>query len=136
VERGAADDEPVYLEFADALELYAAIIGGTLSEAGDQLRNRSGLESALTRPRSYAHYEHADLALQATVLAHGVAEGQTFIDGNKRLALVAMLAFLEVNGQSVEASDPELADWILSLGAGTSAGQLAELIRERLRPLR
>jgi death-on-curing protein len=136
VERGAADDEPVYLELADALDLYAAIIGGTVTQAGDQLRNRSGLESALARPRSYAHYENADLVLQAAVLAHGIAENQAFIDGNKRLALVAMLTFLEVNGQSVEASDPELADWILNLSAGTSAGQLAELIRERLRPLR
>lgn len=68
------------------------------------------------------------------MLAHGIAEGQTFIDGNKRLALVA-LTFLEVNGCRVEASDPELADWILRLSAGTSAGQFAELIRERLRPL-
>jgi len=30
------------------------------------------------------------------VLAHGIAESQTCIDGNKRLALVAMLTFLEV----------------------------------------
>ena len=71
MECAAADEEPVYLEFADALELYAAIIGGTVSEAGDQLRNRSGLESALARPRSYAHYEDADLARQAAMLAHG-----------------------------------------------------------------
>lgn len=133
---GAADDEPVYLELADALELYAAIIDGTVSEASDQLRNRSGLESALARPPSYAHYEQADLVLQAAVLAHGIAESQTFIDGNKRLALVAMLTFLEVNGQRVEASDPELANWILSLAAGTSPRQLAELIRARLQPLR
>lgn len=60
----------------------------------------------LARPPSYAHYEHADLALQAAVLAHGIADSQTFIDGNQRLALVAMLTFLEVNGQRVEASDP------------------------------
>jgi hypothetical protein len=31
------------------------------------------------------------LALQAAVLAHGIAESQAFIDANKRLALVAML---------------------------------------------
>lgn len=136
MERGAAEDEPIYLELGDALELYAAIIGGTLSVAGDQLRNRSDLESALTRPRSYANYEDADLALQAAVLAHGIAESQTFIDGNKRLALVVMLTFLEVNGYRVEASDPELAGWILSLSAGTTATQLAELVRERLRDLR
>ena len=29
--------EPIYLEFADALELYAAIIGGTPAQAADQL---------------------------------------------------------------------------------------------------
>lgn len=135
MELGAADDEPVYLELADALELYAAILGPTVGKADDQLRDRSGLESALARPHRYAHYEHADLALQAAVLAHGIAEGQAFIDGNKRLALVAMLTFLEINGQRVEAPDPLLANWILSLGAGTSPHQLAKLIRERLRPL-
>lgn len=47
-----------------------------------------------------------------------------------------MLTFLEVNGERVEASDPELADWILSLSADTTAAQLADLIRERLRPIR
>jgi death-on-curing protein len=55
------------------------------------------LAGAIARPGTYAHYENADLALQA-VLAHGIAEGQHFIDGNKRTALVAMLTFLEING--------------------------------------
>ncbi len=87
------ENEPVYIELADALELYAAIIGGTTGQAADQLRDQAGLESALGRPRNYAHYQEADLALQATALAHGIAESQTFIDGNKRLALVSMLIF-------------------------------------------
>jgi death-on-curing protein len=59
----------------------------------------------------YTHYEDADLALQAAMLAHGIAESQCFIDGNKRLALVAMLAFLEVNGYAVEASRPRKRAW-------------------------
>jgi death-on-curing protein len=133
---GTADEEPVYLELADALELYAAIIEGTVTQARDQLRNLAGLESALARPRIHAHYENADLALQAAVLAHGIAEGQPFIDGNKRLALVAMLTFVEINGQPIEATDPELAEWIISLSAGTTVEQLAELIRGRLQPFR
>jgi death-on-curing protein len=136
VEEAAAEGEPVYLELTDALELYAAIIGGTVLQAGDHLRDRAGLESAMGRPPAYAHYENADLALQAAVLAHGIAESQAFIDGNKRLALVAMLTFLEVNGYRVEASDPELAEWILSLSAGTTPTQLAHLIRAGLRLLR
>jgi hypothetical protein len=46
-------------------------------------------------------------ALPAAVLAHGIAEGQPFLDGNKRLALVAMLTFLEINGYRVDATHPE-----------------------------
>lgn len=130
----AGESEAVYLDFVDALELYAAIVGATVEQAADRLRDRPGLESALGRPLSYAFYEQGDLALQAAALAHGIAESQTFIDGNKRLALVAMLTFLEVNGLRVEASDPELAAWILGLSAGTTPEQLAELIRARLRP--
>lgn len=126
------ENEPVYIELADALEFYAEIIGGTIGQAADQLRDQAGLESALGRPRNYAHYQEADLALQAAALAHGIAESQGFIDGNKRLALVSMLTFLEVNGYDVNAADPELADWIIDLSAGTTAEELAGLIRSRL----
>jgi hypothetical protein len=60
-----ADDlESIYLTIDDVLELYAAIIGGTTSQASDQLRNRPGLESAIGRPAAHAHYEGADLATQ------------------------------------------------------------------------
>lgn len=121
--------EPVFLTLEDILELYAAIIGGTTNQAVERLRNRAGLESALERPASYAHYENADLALQAAVLAHGIAEGQPFLDGNKRIALVAMLTFLEANGYRARASDPELADWIIRLSTGTTPQELAQLIR-------
>jgi death-on-curing protein len=125
--------EPVYLALTDVLELHALIIGASASEAADQLRNRTGLESALARPETYAHYEDADLALQATVLAHGIAEGQQFIDGNKRTALIAMLAFLEINGWRVEASDRELADWILSFSRGAMPEAVAEFVNAAAR---
>lgn len=72
--------------------------------------------------------------MQASPLAHGIAESQTFVDGNKRLALVAMLTFLEINGFAVDAPDVELAKWIIGLSQGTTPEQLAELVRGRLRP--
>ncbi len=112
--------EPVYLTLDDVLELYGLI---TAAEAGDQLRNHDGLESALARPETYAHYQDADLALQAAVLAHGIAEGQQFIDGNKRTALVAMLTFLEINGWRVEARRT------LSWPTGFSASAPVRLLR-------
>ena len=129
------DLESIYLTLEDILELYAAIIGGTTAQAGDQLRNHSGLESALDRPATHAHYERADLATQAAVLAHGIAEGQPFLDGNKRLALVAMLTFLEVNGFSVPVPDRQLADWVISLSTGTTPEELAERIRSTRVPV-
>lgn len=132
---GEGAGEPIYLELADALQLYAAIIGGTLAQVADQLRDQGALEGALSRPRSYDDYEDADIALQATVLAHGIAESQAFIDANKRLALVAMLTFLELSGYRLEASDPDLADWILSFSAGTTPQQLAPLVRDAMRPI-
>ena len=125
------DAEPVYLSVEDVLTLYGLIIGASSTQAADQLRNRGGLESALARPAAYAHYEDADLAHQAAALAHAIAEGQQFIDGNKRTALVAMLTFLEVNGLRVEATDRELADWILSFSAGATPKQVADLVRAR-----
>jgi death-on-curing protein len=127
--------ESIYLTIEDVLELYAAIIGGTTSQASDQLRNRPGLESAIGRPAAHAHYEGADLAAQAAVLAHGIAESQSFLDGNKRLALVAMLTFLEVNGYSVPVSDRELADWIIDLSAGMSPEDVAGRIRSVMTPV-
>jgi prophage maintenance system killer protein len=65
------------------------------------------LEGAVGRPATHAHDEQADLALQASVLAHGIAQAQPFVDGNKRTALAAMLTFLEINGYSAEATDRE-----------------------------
>ncbi|HTB51120.1 MAG TPA: Fic family protein [Solirubrobacteraceae bacterium] len=135
--QGDEPDEPelVYLTLPDVLDLYALIIEATALEGADQLRNRDGLQSALARPETYAHYQSADLALQAAVLAHGIAEGQPFIDGNKRTALVAMLTFLEINGLRVAASDPELADWMISFSAGATPEDVAERLRSALRSI-
>ena len=80
------DDGYVYLSPDHALEIYAAIFGLTTEQAADHLRSQEAVEGALGRPASYAHYEQADLALQAAVLAHGIAETQSFVDWNKRTA--------------------------------------------------
>lgn len=129
----AEDDGIVYLVIEDVLEFFGAIIGGTPEQAADQLRDRGALEGALARPQMHGHYEGSDIALQGAVLAHGIAESQSFIDGNKRAALIAMLTFLEINGVVVEATDQELARWIIDLSAGLTPQELAERIRAAAR---
>jgi hypothetical protein len=46
-----------------------------------------------------------------------------------------MFTFLEVNGQRVETTDPEMADWTIGLRGDTNAKRLAKLIRDRLQSL-
>jgi death-on-curing protein len=130
----AGENGLLYLEIEDILVLYAALFECTEQEAADQLRNREGLEGALSRPLMYAHYQEADLALQAAVLAHGIAEGQPFIEGNKRAAALACIAFLEENDNKLTASQAELATWIHALSKGGTAEELGEHIRLALVP--
>jgi death-on-curing protein len=135
---GTGENEIRYLDAADVIQLHAEIVDCTEREAADRLRSLQGMEGAVARPAWHALHGHADLAMQAAVLAHGIAEGQIFIDANKRTALVALRTFLRLNGWGVEATQEERADWIMSLSAGTSPEQLAERLRAAMRrvPLR
>lgn len=129
----AEGDGTVYLGVDDILSVYAQIFGCTSAQARDQLRNPEGLEGALARPLFQAHYGQADLAKQAAVLAHGIAEGQLFVDGNKRTALAALRLFLLANGFDVEATQAEKAQWILDLSDDLNEDGLAARLRLAMR---
>jgi death-on-curing family protein len=131
-----AESGVLYLEIEDVFAIYAELFACSDQEAADQLRSRDGLESALARPLAYAFYEAADLSLQAAALAHGIAEGQYFLDGNKRVALSALSTFLLANGYLQSASQVERIDWMLNLSRGSSLGELAERIRRGLVAMR
>jgi death-on-curing family protein len=131
----AEHEDIVYLDVDDVLVLYGELFGCSVERAKDQLLRPELLESALTRPAHYAFYQGADLALQAAVLAHGVAENQPFVDGNKRTAELAMLTFLDLNGYEMSGSDQDEADlatWILDLSAELTPEGLADRLRPRL----
>ena len=127
--------ELLYLELDDVLALYADLFALDESGARDRLRNEDGLSSALHRAKSYAQYMNADAATQGAALAHAIAEGQPFLDGNKRIALLALRTFLAINGHDVTASQEERADWMISLSSGQTVEQLSRRIRAALREL-
>ena len=122
-----------YLELEDVIGLYADLFSLDDQGARDRLRNEDGLRSALNPPQTYAHYMKADIATQAAALAHGIAEGQPFLEGNKRIGLIALRTFLAINGYDVEASQEEKAEWMISLSRGQTIEELAERIRGVLR---
>jgi death on curing protein len=67
-------------------------------------------------------------------LAHGIAEGQLFIERNKRVALAALHTFLLVNGLQIDASQEERARWILTLAVpGRTAEEKVRDLAARLR---
>ena len=53
--------------------------------------------------------------MQAAILAHGIAQNQSFLDGNKRTAVIAMSTFLALNGWDVDVPNSRLAQLIPTL---------------------
>jgi death-on-curing protein len=82
------------------------------------LRDENALESALSRPINRCRYEEGDLASLAAACAFGLARNHAFIDGNKRIAFVAMTTFLRLNGVPFRPDQAEATAIILALAAG------------------
>jgi death-on-curing protein len=55
--------------------------------------------------------------MAAAYLFH-LVKNHPFIDGNKRVGLETALVFLEINGQSIDATDESLVDLVLQTVQG------------------
>ncbi|HEX6507968.1 MAG TPA: type II toxin-antitoxin system death-on-curing family toxin [Chloroflexota bacterium] len=127
-------EDILYLDVDDVLRLHARIFDMDPGAARDRLRDAPALESALGRPIHHATYGDADIAMQAAILAHGVAQSQSFLDGNKRTALITMATFLALNGWGVDVPDPRPAQLIIDFAADAPADVLADELRGGLLP--
>jgi death-on-curing protein len=109
-------NEPVWPPF----ELIIAIHERQLREHGGPsgLRDQGALESALGRPKNQWMYDDADLARLAAAYAFGIARNHPFVDGNKRMALLALATFLGLNDIEFTASEAEAVVMIRGLAAG------------------
>jgi death on curing protein len=126
----------LYLELGDLI----AIATGVLELEVDAVLHITDLglaDSALARPQaSFAGQEfYVEPPQKAAALLFGLARNHAFVDGNKRIALMATLLFLNLNGLDLDLDPPEEAYDVI---AGTAAGEvnqakLAEWISARLR---
>ncbi len=87
------------------------------------VRDLGLLQSALAAPQSGfgEQYFHADLFEMAAAYLFHLAQNHPFMDGNKRTAAVAALAFLKLNGIR-----PKPGLWLEEVALGTAEGRLAK----------
>ena len=126
-----------YLTAEDVVATYGALFEcDDRQTALDLLRDPAGLEGGLSRPLQWALYKDVDLATQAAALAHAIAEGQYFIEGNKRLAFAVMHQFLLLNGYTIDNPDAlAMRDWIIDLSRGLTVPELGSKIAACLVPI-
>jgi death-on-curing protein len=121
--------EPLWITFEQAIAIHARQLRRFGGAPG--LRDEGMLRSALERPINKWSYEQAPLAELASAYAFGLAKNHAFIDGNKRIAFMAMVVFLRKNGVAFEPEPAQSTAIILSLAAGeVSEESLTRWIRD------
>lgn len=103
------------------------------------LRDPGLLESALAQPQaSFGGVPlHNDVWEMAAAYGFHLCCNHPFVDGNKRIAAVAMITFLRANGQHVRYDEVALYRIVVELASGqVSKAQLAVWLREHAIALR
>ena len=105
----------IYLTYTDLLYVGQRVLGGEIP-----VRDAGLLESALARPRASAFGTDAyrTLTEKAAALTHSLVRNHGLIDGNKRLGLAALIAFLGLNGRRLTWSNDDAYAFIIDIASG------------------
>ena len=100
------------------------------------VRDENALESALARARNKWEYsEDLDLADLAAAYGFGISSTHPYRDGNKRIAFLAMVVFLGLNGKTLETSETNVVATMLTLADNKlSEKKLARWVRDHMEP--
>ncbi len=116
--------EVEYLDVEDLLTLTTILGAGPVRDVGL-------LDSAAARPRSSVFGEDAypTIELKAAALVHSICRNHALVDGNRRLALVAVVTFLRLNGQPFTLSQDQAFNLIMRVAEGsTDVPAIAEVL--------
>lgn len=110
----------IYLTYADLLHVAERALG-----APPIVRDAGLLEAACARPQGsvFGADAYPTLEDKAGALTHSLARNHALMDGNKRLALAGLLAFLGINGRRLKLSNDDAYELIMSI----SVGELADV---------
>ena len=118
----------IYLRYSELLLVAERVLGGP-----PLIRDPGLLEAALARPQTSVFGEDAypSLVEKAAALTHSIAGNHALVDGNKRLALAGLIAFLGMNGHRLSFSNDEAYDFIIDIATGALSE--VDAISKRLR---
>jgi death-on-curing protein len=126
----------IFLTLPELLHVAERVLGGEEIK----VRDHGLLESALARPRTTAFGQDAypDLDSKAAALLHSVARNHALVDGNKRLALGALIAFYGMNGRRLTLTNDEAYDLVMAVASGQldTVDEIAAVLAQATRPWR
>lgn len=129
------DAEPKWLErrLVDYIQQNQIVLFG----GARGVRDAGLIESALMRPRNKWDFAgERDLCALAAAYGYGLATNHGYLDGNKRVAFVAMITFLEWNGVTFDAPEPEVVTFMLGVAAGEHGEQaITDWLRRWVEPV-
>lgn len=102
----------------NVLSVYKILVEATGGTVG--VRDEGLLLSAIEAPyQTFGGIELFPTMLEKAVrLGFGLVANHPFIDGNKRIGVLVMLTFLELNGFNIEFTDDEIIDIALGVASG------------------
>jgi len=108
------------------LKMHSLLIQETGGSGG--IRDEGLLDSALNLPFQSFDGEDIYKTIQAKAarLGFSLINNHPFADGNKRIGILAMLVFLEMNGIEIICTDEELVE--LGLGVADSSVSYKDLL--------
>ena len=89
------------------------------------VRDAGLIESALARARHKAAYGDPSIDDLAAAYLYGFVKNHGFVDGNKRIAFLAADMFLRRNGYEIQATQPEIVAFVLSVASSDVDEQFA-----------
>ena len=108
---------PEWLELGDIVYFQRLLINEHGGLHG--IRDEGALESTLARPQQLLNYEpNASIYEMAASYGYGFAKNHVFNDGNKRVSLVCIDIFLQINGLQLIAKEEDAVLTIRDLAAG------------------
>lgn len=124
----------IYLTLEELLHVGERVIDGPVLA-----REPGLLEAAAARPRAttFGQDVYTSLEDKAAALVHSVVNNHALVDGNKRLGLGSLLAFLGMNGRRLTLTNDEAYDLIAAIAGGDldDVADIASVIKAGSAPL-